>query len=78
MSRPISILRNLSECKILLCSKQMSVFNQNSIYIQPRGYCITKIKNENEIDALYYMLRNDTRTWYSLKPKSYHICQFPG
>ena len=34
--------------------------NENYIDIQPRGYCITLIKNENEIEAIFYMLRHDT------------------
>ena len=38
----------------------MSVSKENCIYIQPRGYCITLIKTENEIETLYDMSRNDT------------------
>ena len=34
--------------------------NENCIDIQPRGYCITLIQNENEIEAIFYMLRHDT------------------
>ena len=33
--------------------------NENCIDIQPRGYCIRLIKNENEIEAIFYMLRSD-------------------
>ena len=45
---------------MIWCSKQISGSNENCIYIQPRGYCITLIKTENEIKTLYYMSRNDT------------------
>ena len=38
----------------------MSISNEKCIYFQPRGYCITLIKTENEIETLYYMSRNDT------------------